>query len=226
MQTCLTCLINPLSITPPLPLTRTLYTVPPSMHIPSILRSKSYKGTDKSDIMASQQQTPPAQQAQAPPQDQQQQQQTQATHTREQEIELYGWAAVPRSNDAILAMAEKVPEAPLFDIAELEQSVPQSNLAKQVEKYARDNLPMETFNHSMRVFLYGKAPQIQLFRRGGHELTVAQEWQSRKPPSHNGSPPPSPRPSTSPPSSTTSAPPTLTCPRPSSPSSSTAASPL
>ena len=127
------------------------------MRIPSILRSKSYKGTAKSDIMASQQ--PQQTQAQATQQPQAQQQQraapVQQQHTREQEIELYGWAAVPRSNEAILSMAEKVAEAPVFDIAELEKSLPQSQLAKQVEKYARDALPLETFNHSMRVFLYG-----------------------------------------------------------------------
>ena len=68
--------------------------------------------------------------------------------------EEHGWTAVPRSleklvantNDARPAKPMKVDDIPL----------PDSLLVQQVMKYAKESLPSETFNHSMRVYYYGK----------------------------------------------------------------------
>lgn len=84
------------------------------------------------------------------------QQAQQPQHTREQEIEAYGWQAVPRSNAAILAMGQQFDQAPTYQFPELERNLTQTELTQKVEAYAKEHLPMETFNHSMRVFLYGK----------------------------------------------------------------------
>jgi cyanamide hydratase len=66
----------------------------------------------------------------------------------------HGWTAVPRSLD-VLVKGRKNPKAstPLTvnDIL-----LPNSELVQQVMQYAKDHLPAETFNHSMRVFYYGK----------------------------------------------------------------------
>ena len=130
------------------------------MAIRTLLRSLSGRSSKKSDKMADQQQPTQAQAAQAQQaQEAQQQQKPEPIAlgiTREQEIEAYGWQAVPRSNAAILNMAQKFEEAPVFRFPELEQNLTQTDLTQKVEKYAKEQLPMETFNHSMRVFLYGK----------------------------------------------------------------------
>lgn len=134
------------------------------MAIRTLFRSLSTKSSkrDKSDKMADQQQQPQAVQAQqaqaAQAQATQQQQKAEPVApgiTREQEIEAYGWQAVPRSGAAILNMAQNFSEAPIFRFPELEQNLTQTDLTQKVEKYAKEQLPMETFNHSMRVFLYG-----------------------------------------------------------------------
>lgn len=130
------------------------------MAIRTLFRSLSGKSSKKSDKMADQQQQQQAQAAQAAQAQQAQEHQKPEPVapgiTREQEIEAYGWQAVPRSNAAILSMAQKFSEAPVFIFPELEQNLTQTDLTQKVEKYAKKQLPIETFNHSMRVFLYGK----------------------------------------------------------------------
>lgn len=140
------------------------------MAIRTLFRSLSGRSSKKSEKMSEQQQH--QQQAQAA-----QAQQAQAAHqqqkpkpvapgvTREQEIEAYGWQAMPRSNAAILNMAQKFEEAPVFRFPELEQNLTQTDLTQKVEKYAKEQLPMETFNHSMRVFLYGTSTSHFLLTR-------------------------------------------------------------
>lgn len=132
------------------------------MAIRTLFRSLSGRSSKKSEKMSEHQQQQQQQQAQAAQaqQDQaaQQQQKPELAApgvTREQEIAAYGWQAVPRSNAAILNMAQKFEEAPVFRFPELEQNLTQTDLTQKVEKYAKEQLPMETFNHSMRVFLYG-----------------------------------------------------------------------
>lgn len=66
----------------------------------------------------------------------------------------HGWTAVPRSLE-VLVKSRKNP-LPSTPLAVDDISLPNSELVQQVMKYAKDNLSAETFNHSMRVFYYGK----------------------------------------------------------------------
>lgn len=68
-------------------------------------------------------------------------------------VEEYGWTAVPRSLDKLVnSRKDPKPSKPMSvdDIP-----LPDSPLVKTVLKYAQENLPRQTFNHSMRVFFYG-----------------------------------------------------------------------
>ncbi|OQO12199.1 hypothetical protein B0A48_02840 [Cryoendolithus antarcticus] len=67
--------------------------------------------------------------------------------------EQYGWTAVPHSLDAIIA-SRPSPTKPLplrvEDIA-----LPDTPLVHEVQAYAREHLPKETYAHSMRVYYFG-----------------------------------------------------------------------
>lgn len=69
-------------------------------------------------------------------------------------IEAYGFTAVPRSLEKQLAHTSPSNNKPLL-LEDL--PLPHSHEAsKQAHQYAKEYLPAETFNHSMRVFLWGK----------------------------------------------------------------------
>jgi cyanamide hydratase len=70
-------------------------------------------------------------------------------------VTAYGWTALPRKVETLLATRKDVkPPAPVHvkDIA-----IPDSPRAQAVHEYAKQELPLETFNHSMRVYYYGIA---------------------------------------------------------------------
>ncbi|KAK5002618.1 hypothetical protein LTR28_011179, partial [Elasticomyces elasticus] len=67
-------------------------------------------------------------------------------------IEEHGWVAVPRSQAKLLAEREDPQESTAMKVEDI--SLPKSELVQAVTRYARENLPEETFNHSMRVFYY------------------------------------------------------------------------
>lgn len=68
-------------------------------------------------------------------------------------VEEHGWTAVPRSLDKVLA-SRKDPKPPVAIFID-EIPLPSSLLIDTILKYVKENLPKETFNHSMRVFYYG-----------------------------------------------------------------------
>lgn len=70
-------------------------------------------------------------------------------------IEKYGWTAVPHKVSSLLEQSESKGPAPTIDISSV--PLPSSPLSKAVHEYAQRELPVETFNHSMRVFYYGSA---------------------------------------------------------------------
>lgn len=75
---------------------------------------------------------------------------------REEDITAYGFTALPVSMTALLA-ARKDPQLPTpLTISDI--PVPSSPLATAVLEHAKRELPIETFNHSMRVFYYGTTP--------------------------------------------------------------------
>ncbi|KAK5134991.1 hypothetical protein LTR08_005943 [Meristemomyces frigidus] len=68
--------------------------------------------------------------------------------------EEHGWTAVPRSFSKLLAsIPDQKPSLPM-QVEDI--PLPTSELVHQVTKYAKQNLPEEVFNHSMRVYYYGK----------------------------------------------------------------------
>ena len=73
---------------------------------------------------------------------------TDATHE-------HGWTAVPRSLEKLIKEKKSSKSSTPVTIDEI--SLPTGDLVLKVTKYARDNLPIETFNHSMRVYYFGKS---------------------------------------------------------------------
>jgi cyanamide hydratase len=70
-------------------------------------------------------------------------------------IEKYGWTSVPRKVEALLKQSQSSGPAPSLSISSI--PLPSSPLSKAVHEYAQKELPIETFNHSLRVFYYGSA---------------------------------------------------------------------
>ncbi|KAL8722869.1 MAG: hypothetical protein Q9225_000702 [Loekoesia sp. 1 TL-2023] len=75
--------------------------------------------------------------------------------------ELYGWEALPRDVSEVLFRKKRNrdPEPQIVAGTKL----PDTPLAQSVLEYAKQELSPETFNHSMRVYHYGKAIQTQQF---------------------------------------------------------------
>lgn len=69
-------------------------------------------------------------------------------------IEQFGFTAVPRSLDKLIAtQSTKTTSKP---VAVDEIDFPNTPLATSIHVYAKENLPRQTYNHSMRVYYYGK----------------------------------------------------------------------
>ena len=98
----------------------------------------------------------------------------------------YGWHAIPRALSTVVS-SRSDPVAPLaIGINDPVLALPETPLAKQVLLYAETQLPKKTFNHSMRVFCFGKS-KLAIFwvlhnshsaRR--HEDDVSRAWDSRQ----------------------------------------------
>jgi cyanamide hydratase len=77
-------------------------------------------------------------------------------------IEQYGWTAVPRKVTALLAQSEAMAGSPKpLSVSSI--PLPDSALVTAVQTYAKTKLPIETYNHSLRVFYYGQAILSQAF---------------------------------------------------------------
>ena len=69
-------------------------------------------------------------------------------------IEEYGWTAVPRDSNILLSMQDKTKKPAPQTVDSM--PLPNTPLAKAVMEYAVKELKEETFNHSMRVYYYGR----------------------------------------------------------------------
>ncbi|KAI6865093.1 cyanamide hydratase [Hortaea werneckii] len=76
-------------------------------------------------------------------------------------VEKHGWTAVPRSLDKLLAGRNEKREPWPVKVEDL--PLPEGELVGKVMEYAKSHLPAQTFNHSMRVFCYGRAITLQHF---------------------------------------------------------------
>jgi hypothetical protein len=72
------------------------------------------------------------------------------------EIRSYGWTAVPRDRSNVPSAEEAA--APQTDAAAVDITGiwPDNELTKKARDYAKRELPTETYNHSLRVYAYGK----------------------------------------------------------------------
>lgn len=76
-------------------------------------------------------------------------------------IEQFGFTAVPRSLDKLIATQSTRKTSRPVTVDEVE--FPDTPLARSIHAYAKENLPRQTYNHSMRVFYYGRAIVAQHF---------------------------------------------------------------
>lgn len=86
-------------------------------------------------------------------------------------LSIHGWTAQPRSISAFLGDNKDLEAPEPQKVASI--PLPSTLLAKAVLDYARKELREETFNHSMRVYYYGRAMQMHL--QGTHALPVSDE---------------------------------------------------
>ena len=77
-------------------------------------------------------------------------------------ITQYGYTAVPRDVDVLIEQHATIqhPPQPLLAAS---IDVPKTRLVEAVSAYAKQHLPEPTYHHSMRVFYYGRAMQLQHF---------------------------------------------------------------
>lgn len=64
-----------------------------------------------------------------------------------------GWAAVPRSFKSSLADVDKNKQA---ELSVRNANPPDSDIANKTHEFVKQQLPGKTYNHSMRVWYYGK----------------------------------------------------------------------
>lgn len=69
-------------------------------------------------------------------------------------IEQFGFTAVPRSLDKLIATQSTKKTSTLVSVDEID--FPKTPLAASIHTYAKENLPRQTYNHSVRVYYYGK----------------------------------------------------------------------
>ena len=71
------------------------------------------------------------------------------------EVEQHGWTAVPRSFKTLLEGKPYLNEPTSLVVDDIPWPI--DDLVTRVQKYAKDELREETYNHSMRVFYFGKS---------------------------------------------------------------------
>lgn len=69
-------------------------------------------------------------------------------------ITVHGWTAVPRDTSILLGGKEYIhkPEPLLIKDMKFPSEDP---LVTRIQEYAREKLPPQTYNHSMRVYYFG-----------------------------------------------------------------------
>lgn len=81
--------------------------------------------------------------------------------TSNEAIAAYGWQAVPRDMEALLKLSASSSSGPAKTIDISSITLPNSELANKVKAYAQEQLPKQTFHHSMRVYYYGTTSPSQ-----------------------------------------------------------------
>lgn len=68
-------------------------------------------------------------------------------------LETYGWTSVPHDTSVLLKNISPWDPA-IYYVTDIQ--VPDTELAKKTHAYAKERLPEEVYNHSMRVYFYGE----------------------------------------------------------------------
>lgn len=87
------------------------------------------------------------------------------------EISEYGWTAVPRDVEKLLKGKKNIKDPKPVSVSSIK--VPVTPLAKAIQQYARDHLPEETYNHSMRVYFYGKLKSAGIPKIRGSLIVIS-----------------------------------------------------
>ncbi|KAH8635873.1 cyanamide hydratase [Alternaria alternata] len=72
------------------------------------------------------------------------------------EIASYGWTAVPRDRSNVPSAEEAAAPQTNAAAVDITGIWPDNELMKKAREYAKRELPTETYNHSFRVYAYGK----------------------------------------------------------------------
>jgi hypothetical protein len=72
------------------------------------------------------------------------------------EIGSYGWTAVPRDRSNVPSAEEAAAPQTNAAAVDITGIWPDNELTKKAREYAKRELPTETYNHSLRVYAYGK----------------------------------------------------------------------
>jgi len=93
--------------------------------------------------------------------------------TSRPESSTYGWQAVPRSLEQFLKDTSSNNTIP-FPADKFDEFIPKTDIAQKIDSYAKQHLPVATYNHSLRVFLYGISLQWshQLFPKPRNLETI------------------------------------------------------
>jgi len=75
------------------------------------------------------------------------------TRTPATQLAQFGWTEVP-SDESLLI--KDIPHGQVKPLTMDDIPVPETPLAHAVRDYVKERLAPQTFNHSMRVYLYGK----------------------------------------------------------------------
>jgi cyanamide hydratase len=70
----------------------------------------------------------------------------------EQQVEEFGWTAVPRNRSNVPSADGAKTHTVSVEFGDI---WPTSGLVKKAQEYAKKELSAETYNHSLRVYCYG-----------------------------------------------------------------------
>jgi len=69
-------------------------------------------------------------------------------------VAVHGWTSVPRDPKVLLSGKEYLHESKSLLVEDI--TFPSDKLVLEVQKYAQQRLTPQTYNHSMRVYYFGK----------------------------------------------------------------------
>ena len=75
-----------------------------------------------------------------------------------EQTEEFGWPAVPRNRSNIPSDTDSKTDVARVDFDDL---WPRTSVVQKAQEYVRGILPQQTYNHSLRVYCYGKLGRLR-----------------------------------------------------------------